>query len=54
LHFKVESTEYRLQRGAELVVTNTLKAKAKSNGDDVISQLANQAAASVLAAATVK
>ncbi len=46
--------EYRLQRGAELVVTNTLKAKAKSNGDDVISQLANQAAASVLAAATVK
>jgi len=46
--------EYRLQRGAESVVTNTLKAKAKSNGDDVISQLANQAAASVLAAATVK
>jgi hypothetical protein len=43
--------EYRLQRGAEGVVANTLKAKAKSDGEDLIAQLAGQAAASVRAAA---
>jgi hypothetical protein len=43
--------EYRLQRGFDAVVTNTVKAKAKSSSDDVMSQLAMQAAASVLAAA---
>ncbi|HEX9917540.1 MAG TPA: hypothetical protein VGA87_00160, partial [Pyrinomonadaceae bacterium] len=32
--------EYKLQRGADSVVANTLKAKAKSDGDDIISQLA--------------
>jgi hypothetical protein len=46
--------EYRLQRGADSAVANTLKAKAKSNGDDVLSQLATQVAASVLAAVSVK
>ena len=46
--------EYRLQRGAESVVANTIKAKAKSDGDDVISQLAGQAAVAVRAAATTK
>jgi hypothetical protein len=43
--------EYKLQRGADAVVANTLKAKAKSDGDDIISQLAGQAAAAVRAAA---
>lgn len=42
--------EYRLQRGAEGVVANTLKAKAKSDGDDLISQLTGQAATAVRAA----
>ena len=46
--------EYKLQRGVDAVVANTLKAKAKSDGDDIISQLAGQAAASVRAAATNK
>jgi len=46
--------EYRLQRGTESVVANTIKAKAKSDGDDVISQLAGQAAVAVRAAATTK
>jgi hypothetical protein len=43
--------EYRLQRGAEGVVANTLKAKAKSDGEDLIAQLAGQAAVAVRAAA---
>jgi hypothetical protein len=43
--------EYKLQRGADSVVANTLKAKAKSDGDDIISQLAGQAAEAVRAAA---
>ncbi len=46
--------EYRLQRGADAVVANTLKAKAKSDGDDIISQLAGQAASAVRAAAANK
>lgn len=46
--------EYKLQRGADAVVSNTLKAKAKSDGDDIISQLAAQAATAVSAAATNK
>lgn len=46
--------EYKLQRGADSVVANTLKAKAKSDGDDIISQLAGQAAAAVRAAASNK
>jgi len=46
--------EYKLQRGAASIVTKTLKAKAKSDGDDLISQLAEQAASAALAAATVK
>jgi hypothetical protein len=46
--------EYKLQRGADSVVANTLKAKAKSDGDDIISQLAGQAAAAVRAAAASK
>jgi len=46
--------EYKLQRGAEPVVANTLKAKAKADGDDIISQLAGQAATAVRAAATNK
>ncbi|MCA1568500.1 MAG: hypothetical protein LC803_23200 [Acidobacteria bacterium] len=46
--------EYKLQRGADSVVANTLKAKAKSDGDDIISQLAGQAAAAVRAAAATK
>jgi hypothetical protein len=46
--------EYKLQRGAEAVVVNTLKAKAKADGDDLISQLAGQAATAVRAAATNK
>jgi len=45
---------FRYALAAESVGANTLKAKAKSNGDDVISQLAGQAAASVLAAAMAK
>ena len=44
--------EYKLQRGTDAVVANTLKAKAKSDGDDIISQLAGQAATAVRAAAT--
>jgi hypothetical protein len=43
--------EYKLQRGADAVVANTLKAKAKTDGDDLISQLAGQAAAAVRSAA---
>jgi hypothetical protein len=43
--------EYKLQRGADSVVANTLKAKAKSDGDNLIAQLAGQAAAAVRAAA---
>jgi hypothetical protein len=43
--------EYKLQRGADSVVANTLKAKAKSDGDDIISQLAGQAAEAVRSAA---
>jgi hypothetical protein len=43
--------EYKLQRGADSVVANTLKGKAKSDGDDIISQLAGQAATAVRAAA---
>jgi hypothetical protein len=46
--------EYRLQRGADAVVADTLKAKAKSDGDDIISQLAGQAATAVRAAAANK
>ncbi|HEY9402797.1 MAG TPA: hypothetical protein VIQ24_08885 [Pyrinomonadaceae bacterium] len=46
--------EYKLQRGTDAVVANTLKAKAKSDGDDIISQLAGQAATAVRAAATSK
>jgi hypothetical protein len=46
--------EYKLQRGADSVVANTLKAKAKADGDDLISQLAGQAATAVRAAATSK
>ena len=46
--------DYRLQRGADAVVANTLKAKAKADGDDIISQLAAQAATAVRAAATSK
>ena len=46
--------EYKLQRGADAVLTNTLKAKAKSDGDDLITQLAGQAATAVRAAATNK
>jgi len=46
--------EYKLQRGPDAVVANTLKAKAKSDGDDIISQLAGQAATAVRAAATNK
>jgi hypothetical protein len=46
--------EYKLQRGADAVVANTLKAKAKADGDDIISQLAGQAATAVRAAATGK
>jgi hypothetical protein len=46
--------EYRLQRGAEGVVANTLKAKAKSDGEDLISQLTGQAAVAVRAAVATK
>jgi hypothetical protein len=47
--------EYRLQRGAEpAVVAKTLKAKAKSDGEDLISQLSRQAADAVRAAAATK
>ncbi|MDX6269082.1 MAG: hypothetical protein QOD28_305 [Acidobacteriota bacterium] len=46
--------EYKLQRGGEPVATNTLKAKAKSDGDDIISQLAAQAATAVRAATATK
>ena len=46
--------EYKLQRGAERLLANTIKAKAKSDGEDLISQLATQAAAAVRAAATTK
>jgi hypothetical protein len=46
--------EYKLQRGADAVVANTLKAKAKSDGDDIITQLAGQAASAVRAAAANK
>ncbi|HEY0100699.1 MAG TPA: hypothetical protein VGB76_17265 [Pyrinomonadaceae bacterium] len=46
--------EYSLQRGAEPVVANTLKAKAKSDGDDLVSQLAGQAAVAVRAAVATK
>ncbi|HYG10828.1 MAG TPA: hypothetical protein VD835_12840 [Pyrinomonadaceae bacterium] len=46
--------EYKLQRGADAVVANTLKAKAKADGDDIISQLAGQAATAVRAAAIAK
>ncbi|HYP01815.1 MAG TPA: hypothetical protein VER76_16615 [Pyrinomonadaceae bacterium] len=43
--------EYKLERGAERLLANTIKAKAKSDGEDLISQLAGQAAAAVRAAA---
>jgi len=43
--------EYKLQRGSERLLANTIKAKAKSDGEDLISQLAGQAAAAVRAAA---
>ena len=47
--------EYKLQRGTERLLANTIKAKAKSDGEDLISQLAGQAAAAVrTAAATPK
>jgi hypothetical protein len=46
--------EYRLQRGDAPVVANTLKAKAKADGDDLISQLAGQAATAIRAAASSK
>jgi hypothetical protein len=46
--------EYRLQRGAEGVVANTLKAKAKSDGDDLITQLTGQAVAAVRTAVATK
>lgn len=46
--------EYRLQRGTEGIVANTLKAKAKSDGDDLISQLTGQAAVAVRAAVATK
>lgn len=46
--------EYRLQRGAEGVVANTIKAKAKSDGEDLISQLTGQAAVAVRAAVATK
>jgi len=42
--------EYKLQRGADAVAADTLKARAKSDGDDIISQLAAQAATAVRAA----
>ncbi|HJR09578.1 MAG TPA: hypothetical protein VJ842_20120 [Pyrinomonadaceae bacterium] len=43
--------EYKLQRGSERLLANTIKAKAKSDGEDLISQLATQAADAVRAAA---
>ncbi|HEX8457071.1 MAG TPA: hypothetical protein VF656_07230 [Pyrinomonadaceae bacterium] len=46
--------EYKLQRGVDPVAANTLKAKAKSDGDDIITQLATQAATAVRAAAASK
>jgi hypothetical protein len=46
--------EYRLQRGTEGVVANTIKAKAKSDGEDLISQLTGQAAVAVRAAVATK
>jgi hypothetical protein len=46
--------EYSLQRGAEAVVANTLKAKAKSDGEDLISQLTGQAIVAVRAAVATK
>jgi hypothetical protein len=46
--------EYRLQRGTEAVVANTLKAKAKSDGEDLVAQLSMQAAAAVRAAVATK
>jgi hypothetical protein len=46
--------EYRLQRGAEGVVANTLKAKAKSDGEDLITQLTGQAVVAVRAAVATK
>jgi hypothetical protein len=46
--------EYRLQRGTEGVAANTLKAKAKSDGEDLITQLAGQAAVAVRAAVATK
>lgn len=46
--------EYRLQHGSEAVVANTLKAKAKSDGEDLISQLTGQAAVAVRAAVATK
>jgi len=45
--------EYKLERGAERLLANTIKARAKSDGEDLISQLAGQAAAAVRAAAAV-
>lgn len=46
--------EYSLQRGAEPVAANTLKAKAKSDGEDLVSQLTGQAAAAVQTAVATK
>ncbi|HEV2798980.1 MAG TPA: hypothetical protein VGW12_00710 [Pyrinomonadaceae bacterium] len=46
--------EYKLQRGADAVAANTIKAKAKADGDDIITQLATQAATAVRAAAASK
>jgi hypothetical protein len=46
--------EYSLQRGAEPVVANTLKARAKSDGEDLVSQLTGQAAVTVQNAVATK
>jgi hypothetical protein len=46
--------EYSLQRGTEAVVANTLKAKAKSDGEDLVSQLTGQAAVAVQTAVATK
>ncbi len=47
--------EYKLNNASgSPVVANTLKAKAKSDGDDLISQLVEQAASAVLTQATKK
>jgi len=46
--------EYSLQKGGTAVASNKLKAKANSDGEDIISKLAEQAAKAVLAQAAAK